>query len=55
MQASEEVGLGTLVARRIDAVLTRWHDEISERAGASIHRLPSILVAQPVVNAAYVS
>lgn len=49
------VSIGIMAARHIDAVLDRWRGVITERAGASIHRLPSVLVEQPVINAAYLA
>lgn len=47
--------LGSLVAEHIDAVLETWRFQMGERKGSSIHRLPDILVEQPVVDAKYLA
>lgn len=44
------VTIGNIVAREIDDVLERWAATIRDRAGSSIHHLPSVLVTHPVVN-----
>lgn len=49
------MAIGTLVARDIDAVIGTWRERITERAGSGIHRLPGLLVEQPVVNTAFVA
>ncbi len=49
------LGIGNLVAERLDAVLERWRSVMVERAGSSIHRLPAVLVEQPVVDARYLA
>lgn len=47
--------IGARVASRADEVIDRWRATITERAGSAIHRLPGLLVAQPVVDANYVA
>lgn len=47
--------LGDIVARRLDAIVDEWRTRIDERAGSAIHRLPDVLVEQPVVDSAYVA
>lgn len=49
------LNVGNLVARHLDGVLTRWRPAMVERAGSSIHRLPAVLVEQPVVDAKYLA
>lgn len=47
--------LGSLADRRFEDVLGKWEERISERAGSAIHRLPAVLVEQPVVSVAYLA
>lgn len=47
--------IGARVASRADEVIDRWRATITERAGSAIHRLPGLLVTQPVVDANYVA
>lgn len=49
------LSIGNLVAQRLDGVLARWRSAMVERAGSSIHRLPAVLVEQPVVDAKYLA
>ena len=39
----------------MDSVIEEWKAMITERGGASIHRLPGVLVEQPVVGIAYLA
>lgn len=52
---NEALVLGARAAAQIDAVLDGWRDAITERRGSSIHRLPEVLVEQPVINVAFVA
>lgn len=47
--------LGSRIASDVDEVLNRWRECITERKGSAAHRLPPLLVEQPVVSAAYVA
>jgi Fic family protein len=47
--------IGDKIAARLDAVLDGWRAAVTERKTAAIHRLPALLVEQPVVNIAYVA
>lgn len=47
--------VGGTVARHIDSVVEAWREGIQERAGSHIHKLPDVLVEQPVVDSRYVS
>lgn len=47
--------VGRRVSEEIELVVDGWRTGISERKGASIHRLPALLAAQPVVNSAFVA
>lgn len=49
------VGIGHLVASRMDAALAAWESVITERRGSSMRRLPDVLVSQPVVDSSYLS
>lgn len=49
------LALGSVVAARMDAVMSDWHEAMHERRGAAIYRLPALLAEQPVVSAAYVA
>ena len=56
IEATElSLAIGGLVASAVDDVVATWRSAITERAGASIHRLPSILVEQPVVNSQFLA
>jgi Fic family protein len=47
--------IGERTAAQVDAVLDGWEETISERKASAIHRLPEVLVEQPVVNIAYLA
>ena len=47
--------LGELVSRRMDEVFAGWLDQVTERSGSSIYKLPTVLARQPVVNAAFIA
>lgn len=47
--------VGGLTAAKMDSVIEEWKAMITERRGASIHRLPGVLVEQPVVSIAYLA
>lgn len=47
--------VGGLAAVKMDSVIEEWKAMITERRGASIHRLPGVLVEQPVVSIAYLA
>lgn len=49
------VVIGSHISKKVDAVLSEWSDRITERKGSAIHRLPALLVEQPVVDTAYVA
>ena len=49
------LALGGTVAARFDGVIEAWREIMTERAGSSIRKLPSVLVEQPVVNVPYVA
>ncbi len=49
------IAVGNLVAAKIDTVLDSWSQQFNERKGSSIHRLPAVLVEQPVVNVEYLA
>ena len=49
------VVLGTRIASDADAVLAAWHVANGDRSDSASHRLPALLVEQPVVNTAYVA
>lgn len=49
------IALGNETARQLDAVITDWRTRMTERTGSAIHRLPDILVEQPVVDSAYIA
>ena len=49
------VVVGSRVASEVDAVLEAWRSGNADRAGSASHRLPALLVEQPVVDAAYVA
>lgn len=49
------VVVGSLTATRVDAVVEEWGQRFTERQGSSIHRLPAVLVEQPVVSVEYLA
>lgn len=49
------VVIGARTAGKMDEVIAGWESDIAERKGSSIHRLPLVLVEQPVVDSAYLS
>lgn len=49
------LSVGEALAASIDALMDRWNRQITERANAAIHRLPSILAEQPVVSIDYLA
>ncbi len=49
------IALGDEVAHRIDGVIADWRARMTERAGSAMHRLPDVLVEQPVVDSAYLA
>ena len=56
MEALElAVVVGNLTATRVDAVVEEWGRRFTERKGSSIHRLPAVLVEQPVVSVDYLA
>ena len=49
------VVIGSRIAFEVDAVLEGWRTANADRAGSASHRLPALLVEQPVVNTSYVA
>lgn len=49
------LALGEMVAHLVDEVLANWEDQITERAGSSMHRLPALLIQHPVVNVSFLA
>lgn len=49
------VVIGARIASNVDAVLAGWAQANTDRAGSASHRLPALLVEQPVVDASYVA
>ncbi|MBQ9020915.1 MAG: Fic family protein [Eggerthellaceae bacterium] len=47
--------IGSRIASDVDAVLDAWRAANMDRVGSASHKLPALLVEQPVVNAAYVA
>ena len=47
--------IGSRMAPAFDGVIAEMRESIIERAGSAIHRLPALLVEQPVVNRSYVA
>lgn len=47
--------IGNRTVSAIDEIVRAWREAITERAGASIHRLPEALIEQPVVNIPYLA
>ncbi|MDO4850813.1 MAG: Fic family protein [Actinomycetota bacterium] len=49
------VVIGSRIASDVHEVLDAWRAANTDRAGSASHGLPALLVAQPVVNTAYVA
>ena len=49
------VVIGSRIASDVDGILAGWASANTDRAGSASHRLPALLVEQPVVDVAYVS
>lgn len=49
------VVVGMRLASDVDAVLAKWREATKERKGSAAHRLPALLVEQPVVSIAFVA
>lgn len=49
------LALGEMVAHLVEEVLANWEDQITERAGSSMHRLPALLIQHPVVNVSFLA
>ena len=49
------IAIGEKSANHIEALIAAWEDEISERSTSNIHKLPNVLVAQPVVDSKYLA
>ena len=49
------VVIGSRIASDVDGVLAEWASANTDRAGSASHRLPALLVEQPVVSASYVA
>lgn len=49
------VVIGTRIASDVDEVLGEWHLRNDDRAGSASHRLPALLVEQPVVDTTFVA
>lgn len=47
--------IGARIASDVEGVLDRWASANTDRAGSASHRLPALLVGQPVVDAAFVA
>lgn len=47
--------IGSRIASDVDGILAGWASANADRAGSASHRLPALLVEQPVVDVAYVS
>ena len=47
--------IGSRIASDVDGVLAEWASENTDRAGSASHRLPALLVEQPVVDIAFVA
>ena len=47
--------IGSRIASDVDEILAGWASENTDRAGSASHRLPALLVGQPVVDVAYVA
>lgn len=49
------VVIGSRVASDVDEIISGWGSANTDRAGSASHRLPALLVEQPVVDVAYVA
>ena len=49
------LSIGGAAVSKIEVLLDSWHELIEERKGSAIHKLPELLVEQPVVDAEYVA
>lgn len=49
------VVIGSRIAADVDAVLDAWSSANADRGGSASHRLPALLVEQPVVDTGFVS
>lgn len=49
------VVIGARIASDVDEILASWASANTDRAGSASHRLPALLVEQPVVDVAYVA
>jgi len=49
------VVIGSRIAADVDEVLVEWAIENTDRVGSASHRLPALLVEQPVVDVAFVA
>ncbi|NMF24942.1 Fic family protein [Olsenella umbonata] len=49
------LALAQSATRQIDDIIERWQEQMGERRGSAIRRLPAVLVAQPVVSVAHVA
>lgn len=49
------VVIGSRIASDVDDILARWASANTDRVGSASHRLPALLVEQPVVDVAYVA
>ena len=47
--------IGSRIASDVDEILAEWASTNTDRAGSASHRLPTLLVEQPVVDAAFVA
>ena len=47
--------IGSRIASDVDGILAGWASGNTDRAGSASHRLPALLVEQPVVDVAYVA
>lgn len=49
------VVIGPRIAADVDVILGTWRSTNADRAGSASHRLPALLVEQPVVDVGFVS
>lgn len=47
--------IGSRIASDVDEIIAGWASDNTDREGSASHRLPALLVEQPVVNVAYVA
>jgi len=47
--------IGSRIASDVNEILAEWASENTDRAGSASHRLPALLVEQPVVDVAFVA